>query len=388
MIDLEPLFGSQELPGQDVEFRVFPRTGTERWMLETKFSRPWHLETWPRANFRAHAIYLTARIMGVFRLQLPSRRITVTIASNSAYAVFRERFDALGVFLGTPGPNRKFVVFAKDDGKAWFIKVPTSTQSAALAQTEAQALTDLKEDKTVADFVPRHFWIGKSLVLEDIATGGTTYARLDDDEIVRIHELLFVRSRMTKVLKGLARTWTERDRQTTPHSDPEAHALIDKARHAARSYLDTLDQDRLVECYMAHGDFTRWNVLRAKDGSARVIDWEMFALRPKYFDLFHYLVSYAILVDRATPTAILERIVHFTKDHLDDGNVSAYFGLYLTNQTLECCNIFERQPLLFVQAYWQLRTFTELLTHLTSIDKMGTGVSGSALTQTRKVDVS
>lgn len=109
MIDMAALIGPKGAPGVDVTFRMFPRRGAERWLLETRFRHPWHLETWPQANRRARTIYHVARLLGGTGAQFPSRRISLRVVKGSPYDLFRARFDALGVFLGTPGPNRKFI---------------------------------------------------------------------------------------------------------------------------------------------------------------------------------------------------------------------------------------------------------------------------------------
>ena len=366
MIDLTPLLGRQTVSGQPVDFRVFSRDGTERWLIEAHYRQPWHLETWPRANWRAQVIYRLARLLGVVGLHLPSQRVTLTIAEGSPYAQFRDRFKALGVFLGTPGPNRKFVVFAKDGNSAWFIKVPISPSSAALARAEAAALEALADDAQLAERLPSHHWIGDALALEDIRASGANYASLDDDEIIRVHQLLFARSQSEVAVQDLVTSWTQEVPPAPPHPDEELRALISSARRAAHGFLASLDPALRVECYLAHGDFTRWNVLRAPDGTARIIDWELFARRTKFFDAFHYLVSQAILVDRTPPGEIVAQVVRFGSRMAAPDMVLRYFGLYLAEQTLVHCDLYERSDHVFPQIFWNLQIWTEMFALLSS----------------------
>lgn len=386
MIDFEPLFGSQRMLGKTVEFRIFPRVGAERWLLEKRFHRPWHLETWPRSNIRANAIYWIARIMGTIGLSLPSRSISINIVHGSVYDVLCNRFSSLGIFLGTPGPNRKFVAFAKEGEKTWFIKIPISPRSSALVRAESEALSILKGDVTFAGLVPEYFWIGNCLVLEDIAVNGTTYGCLHDEELVRVHERLYARSRITKFLAEVVVNMADETLDPVSQNDTEFVALISSARRAANIYLGTLDKELQVELYMGHGDFTRWNVLKAKNGAARIIDWELFGLYPKYFDIFHYKVSFAILVEQAKPVDILQRIAYFTKIHLENNSFTLYFGLYLANQTLNCCNIFERQSSPFSQAYWQMSTLTELLRLVHEMANISAGTDNISNSKLREVE--
>ena len=72
MIDRTVLFGAPEDATETRTFRVFPKSGPDRWMLETRFRKPWHLKTWPRANFRARVINRVVWTMGALGLHLPA----------------------------------------------------------------------------------------------------------------------------------------------------------------------------------------------------------------------------------------------------------------------------------------------------------------------------
>lgn len=367
MIDLTPLMGPQDGAGTLVTFRVFSSNGRERWLLEDRYRRPWHLETWPRANVRAHAIYYAARLLGMVRIHLPSKRIVLNVTRGSVYDKFRIKFDKLSVFLGTPGLDRKFVVFARNNKDTWFIKVPISDRSIGLARNESSVLDTLAKDEAFAPLVPRHFWIDDTLAIEDVRQSGASFAPLDNAEIVRVHSLLFSRSRHDVPLKCLKTTWEHPSKQ--PHPHPETRALIQATRIAANDHIKRLNGEMTVECYLAHGDFTPWNVLRAKDGSARIIDWELYGRRPKFFDPFHYIVSQAILVDQASADAILGKILKFGSSVADRYSILLYFGLYLVVQALMYCDLYERGGDVSPQVHWQLRKWKDLLVLLTSEDK-------------------
>lgn len=361
MIDLPSLFGPRGAPGQRATFRLFPRYGRERWLLETRFRRPWQLETWPQASCRAQIIYRVAQLLGALGIHLPSRRVTVSISNGSLYAVLRARFDALGVFLGTPGPNRKVVVFAKDKDNAWFIKVPISDKTRALAQTEAATLEALAADESLAPLVPRCHWIEDALVVEDVRSSGTRFAPLDQTEVMRVHKLLFARSHTTVPFAKLVDEWKAQYVAAPPHLESGTTAQIAAARDAAFRFVATIPEASQVECYEAHGDFTRWNVLRAPDGSARIIDWELFGRRAKFFDPFHYLVSQAILVDRLPANDILRQAWQLAAGTMEEDAFSLYFGTYIAAQVFYYCQVYEAQDSLHMQAHWQLETWTALL---------------------------
>ncbi len=57
---------------------------------------------------------------------------------------------------------------------------------------------------------------------------------------------------------------------------------------------------------LCHGDFARWNLLKQKDGSLIVLDWEWgHAEGMPGIDLVHYFLQDARLVRRLTPTAAI-----------------------------------------------------------------------------------
>lgn len=371
MINFEPLFGPQSTTnGDKVTFRVFPRKGPGRWMLDTCYRKPWHLKTWPRANARARMINRLVWALSWFGLHLPSQRISLTIADGSPYAQLRHEFDCIGIFLGTPGPNRKIVVFAERPGRSVFIKLPLTPESEALTRTEAETLSALAEDATLAKIVPKVSLVAGHLAIENIERGGTNYGVLSIEEVVRVHNLLFSRSQINHRFETVRNTWTTAmvpvggGVQSFVHR-PETAKLIEETRAAAELFLDRFEPTDPVECYMAHGDFTPWNTLVTTEGTARVIDWELYGVKPRYFDLIHYFVSSDILVKRKGSRAILahlediRRILVNEEKFLD--NWYKYVGLYFSFQSLYYVSLYERQADLHTQANWQLSTWRDIL---------------------------
>ena len=365
MDNLESVFGHQSALGEKIKFKVFPRFGSARWLLEDRFDRPWHLKTWPRANNRARIIYLIAWGLAGIGVNLPFRRLEVTVVDGSPYKQLSDEFDELGLFLGTMGPNRKVVVYAKNTDGSWFVKVPISPASEVLVCAEAAAMSAVG-----SDLAPKHRWIGKSLAIEDVATHGTAYRSLGNAEIIRVHSVLLERSKCTLALRDVASEWVGVSDDTYTVGGAKSCVEIEDARLSALRYLREFDLDIPLDCYMAHGDFTRWNVLRGKNGTAKIIDWELFGLRTKFFDPFHYVVSQAVLVDRRTPAEILKSSLVFEAEFDDRDAFYLYFGMYIASQTLDYCSVFDFQPVLHDQAYWQLKTWKDLLIELKRLRKL------------------
>ena len=115
---------------------------------------------------------------------------------------------------------------------------------------------------------------------------------------------------------------------------------------------------------MAHGDFTRWNVLRAANGTARIIDWELFGLKPRWFDLVHYVVSYELLVARTSASDVVRKLREVAR-RIDANAQEAIWwqqvGLYFVYQSLYYTNVYESQIRLHPQALWQLDAWADIL---------------------------
>lgn len=371
MIDLSPLFGSPEAnEGIPYLFRVFSKAGRERWMLDTSQRRPWHLKTWPRVNRRAKVIYSTAWTLGTLGVHLPSRIERYDVAPGSLYIKLQDQFEHLGIFLGTPGPNRKIVLYAGRGDESYFIKVPLSTVSAALVARETRALADLAKDRKLGPLVPHARQIAGHLAVANVESNGARYEALDLEELVQLHNLMLRRSETSRSISSLRAEW----QAEVPGGDVVEHLkeikrILQSANDAANHLLDAMPQDLDIPCYMAHGDFTRWNVLRAPDGTARIIDWELYGVKPKWFDVIHYLVSHDLLVSRAPAGKLIKRLSE-TGQAIAPRTQGVWWqqvALYFAYQCLYYGAVYERQADLHQQAIWQLQTWTRILHELPAV---------------------
>lgn len=376
MIDLDVLFGAEGADdAQALSFRVFPKRGKARWMLETSECRPWHLKTWPRANLRARLIFRVAWAMSYLGLHLPSRRVDIMVAPGSPYAELRRHYSHLGVFLGTPGPNRKIVVFAGRGDSSVYVKIPLGPSSGELARTEEATLIALASDPDLAPIVPRVCRVAGQLAVESLEQEGARHGIVSYVELARVHNLLFARSRTSLSLSALRSVWADRAARLCEILPPVNHSLetrgkIDHARAAAERFLDGLDQQGPIDCYRAHGDFTRWNVLVGPDGGARILDWELVALQPKYFDSIHYVASAALLVTQRSSEGVLAEIRKACASgqwaiSCCDDTWRAYVGLYFAGQVFYYAALYSRQEELHSQAILQLEIWGDILDRLT-----------------------
>jgi hypothetical protein len=297
-------------------------------------------------------------------IQLPSRIDQYSVNSGSTYSRLCAEFEHIGIFLGTPGPNRKIVVYADNSERAVFIKIPSGELSEKLVRNEANAIAILSSDAELAKHIPSATNVAGHFAVETVETDGVSHKELSLFEVSRICGLIESRSMFACRLHTLRREWEETAVGNPINHTDSTLSYINGARNAARRYLDVLDSELIVQCYFAHGDFTRWNVLRAQDGTARVIDWELFGPKPERFDLIHYYVSQDLLVSRSSPLAVLSRLRAIGDEVSSDGKWSLSVGLYFACQALYYSSLYERQCHLHPQAIHQLVMWRSILQYL------------------------
>lgn len=371
MINVKALFGSGSEATESVEFRVFPKTGEARWLLEKRYRKPWHLKTWPRANLRAKIIYRVAWVLSMFGFHLPSRQIRIDVAPSSIYRRLRNEFGILAIFLGTPGPNRKIVVFAQNKERSIFVKIPLSEKSTALVENEMKAMALLHEDPVLTKLIPTAEKYHGYLATEDIEINGIRHDELDLREVLNVHHLLFQRSKQIFPIRSLCIACNVsfdaavHSPSLRPHSE-KVYCAINEVRTAARNLMSSFPEDTVVDCYMAHGDFTRWNVLVASDGSPKIIDWELYGLKPRFFDVIHYYASADILVEQKNSQEVIEHLIKVGEALIPETFCNElkwhdYFGIYFMIHSLHYCSIYEAQEEVSDIAVCQLRSWATAL---------------------------
>jgi thiamine kinase-like enzyme len=114
-------------------------------------------------------------------------------------------------------------------------------------------------------------------------------------------------------------------------------------RHTLEGFMEQiLSQlgDRELPFYLAHGDFTPWNTLLT-GGQLYLYDWE-YALEsaPAGYDLYHFAVQRALLVEGRTPGGILSAVketLHQAQNYrqlieIDDSAWTTALGVYLVHR--------------------------------------------------------
>ncbi len=219
----------------------------------------------------------------------------------------------LALSLGTPGVHRKPTVqLMSSEGEILgYAKVGWNEATAAIVENEQRTLLRLSAAQLPAA-VPRvlfaGLWEGKRLlVLSAPSAEPLPPPRTLDD-------------RHLKLLACLARL--DASRSTLPESpfwrtlEGRTEALAfnfpffsDLVRRAMR-YAQRQLGEAALPFSLKHGDFAPWNTWLLPDGRLFVFDWEYASpASPPAWDVFHFLVQTALLLDGAEPAAAVQRVL-------------------------------------------------------------------------------
>jgi PAS domain-containing protein len=217
---------------------------------------------------------------------LPVREVTIERMPLTDFlcSLADGKLPEFAVLLGNPAePGRRLVVgvFGKDGKCHKVVKCaidPTGCELLAGERSVLQRLNGKFPD------VPKVLATSDA---HDFAAIAMDFFREPDEAMTRTERI------------ELARRWIWPDEPVPLHSLPPWQLVMPAAQ--TRS-------DALVRPVVFHGDFTPWN-LRKKGSDWTVIDWEKASTHgPALWDLLHYEVQTAILVDRLGARDVLRKV--------------------------------------------------------------------------------
>ena len=342
------------------------------WLLEERFSKPWHLKThhmrYRRDVFRCRAAWF----LSAFGIHLPHMRISVTVGEGSVYDRMKGSFDYLGLSVRHLAiPNTRAVVFAKDRRREIFVKVPMSNYATAHIENERSALMELQLDPDIRPLLPNRVDFAGHLALENMRSRGTRRGRLPLSEILRVHELLYNRSRTFVTIGNMKKPAFVSGFVKPGHKDVQHPAsmvqLVRQTRDITTAYLSRFRDTDMVDCYMAHGDFHASNALVAADGTARILDWEHFGLKPRYFDVISYLATDDLFGnDPAEKLSQLKRIGDRIEIGSSDFKWIDYVGFYFSIRAIKFCELIKYGNPASKSLYLKYQSMIRLISNETS----------------------
>jgi len=352
--------------------------GSIRWIWPAGLSKPLFLKFYHQAGWRARAFALVVRIIFLVRLQRYAFKSIEAVRLKTSTEEFSS--GEWSAFTGTPGPNRKVLVYESSNGRTWFHKIPVGENAAHLLRNEKAAL------KRVQSMTDRTFQVpavgtdqGAHIRLTDIGAKTKSIGHFGSSHHSILQEIRH-QTQGYAFLHSLP-IWEETEKRLSRLERQPDFRIPPALLRKLRMLIDRFDKNLLVETSLAHGDFTPWNMYQRKDNSLAVFDWELSRpAMPFGFDAFHFIIQNGILTQRSTWRE-LERKINktlFEKDGLM-GSYQAtqqrnHLTLYLIINTTYYLTVYAQQPAWHRQVYWLLNTWTMALSsvagHLISHRKL------------------
>jgi thymidylate kinase len=279
--------------------------------------------------------------LGIAQYLLPKVNLDLREFKKFLEEVFCEKDLSLAISLGAPGPHRKPVVqvMSQKGEILGYVKVGWNRETRILVQNESRILKHL-QGKKLSFLVPHVLlaedWQGRFVCVQSSPPHQTRPAPkkwnyLYDEALKEMASLGIERKKLSE-----SDFWKQlRDR------------VCQIGNHYWRRTLEGFMEqilsrlgDRELPFHLAHGDFTPWNTLLT-DGQLYLYDWEYtLESAPAGYDLFHFAVQRALLVEGKTPGGVLSAVketLHQAQNYrqlikIDDLSWTTAFEVYLVHR--------------------------------------------------------
>jgi hypothetical protein len=279
--------------------------------------------------------------LGIAQYLLPKVNLDLREFKKFLEEVFCEKDLSLAISLGTPGPHRKPVmqVVSQKGEILGYVKVGWNRETRILVQNESRILQHLQEKK-LSFLVPHVLlagdWQGRFVCVQSSPPHQTRPAPkkwnyLYDEALKEMASLGIERKKLSE-----SDFWKQlRDRVCQIGNNYWRRTL----EGFMEQILSRLG-DRELSFHLAHGDFAPWNTLLA-GGQLYLYDWEYtLESAPAGYDLFHFAVQRALLVEGKTPGGILSAVketLHQAQNYrqlieIDDSAWTTALGVYLVHR--------------------------------------------------------
>lgn len=337
--------------------------GSPRWFWNAENPSPDFLKFYSVNGLRSLFLDRAIRLIFWCRLQhivFSRQAIDVTQMPNHPLSQFT--IGDYAVFTGTPGPNRKLLLYA--DHK--FIKISLSRDSYRLVENEKAILGQMSTGRNFE--VPKFVDIAKgSLVLSDMGPG-MRQSGFSDLHALALTEL-HLRHPRRQLTFGKTDIFMESSAKLTCDGQASSHLLPTYLRQKLDMLAHQLADTKLLMGF-AHGDFTPWNCFVQGD-RIKLYDFELAANEmPFAFDAFHFVMQQGILVEHLPYKDIKPRLIEAfdklctDKKLLPRDSFNTYFKAYLFINTSFYLGVYAQQENWHIQINWLLRTWNDAMSDL------------------------
>lgn len=336
--------------------------GTVRWFWPSGLQKPLFLKFYniqgAKGKFFAWAIQILFHLR-LQRLFFPQATLWVESQPKPGLNVVSD----WACFTGTPGPNRKGVLYTENLRGNSFIKVAIGEHANLLLKNEAKTLWKLQANNLTEFRFPESLHYQRGIHVQSNISG--TGKRLAHFTHQHVKALTDLRNRTISYLplnqSDIWKTTLELLQKLNQSNDTRLPGgLLRKLTLLTQS----LPQEKIIQTSLSHGDFTPWNTYVENDQLA-IYDWEMGCHRPIAYDAFHFIIQQGILVDRKPWKKIKMDIQTICSENnsllgsLSLQQQQFYLQLYLVINVVYYLQVYRQQENWHTQINWLIETWND-----------------------------
>jgi thymidylate kinase len=351
-------------PGKKISVYVINNIdGSPRWIWNAQNPNPDFLRLYTVSSARANFFSLAMKFIFFLKLQhLVFMKNSLSVSPDPDHVLGPYTSGHFALFTGTPGPNRKLVLFAKQQ----FVKIALNSASAELIDNEMRNLTQIKSGQYAE--IPQATKIEQGIVaLSDLGAGGkrmNTFSKLHAQALLEFYNqnhIVFMTLEQSDIFqkyKSIQEPTLGLSSVKIPRYLKEKVNILAERAAPKGLYFN-----------WAHGDFTPWNCF-VSSGKINLYDFELAQQQiPFGFDAFHFVMQQGVLVDRL-PWRQIKPLLKAAFDELclvsgNDNNLfDDYLEAYLVINTAYHIELYGNQEHWHEQVQWLLHTWDDALSDL------------------------
>jgi thymidylate kinase len=337
--------------------------GSPRWMWNAENPKPDFLRFYAVSSLRSLLFSFAVKVIFFLKLQhLIFRKNSIKASQDNQHVLKTFTDGHFSLFTGTPGPNRKLVLFANDQ----FIKIGLDETSIELLNNENTNLRNLV--RGVFFDIPDCRQISDGIIaLSDLGKNGKRTTEFTKIHAAALSELYHQEPSVSLIFAG-SEIYQTSIQQLESISMTSGNQIPDYLKEKLLLLTSKIAQKRLAFNW-THRDFTPWNCFESIE-KIKIYDFELAHPQlPFGFDAFHFVLQQGILVDHLSwqeLKPLLNVAFNELKEAAGIGNESFedHLQAYLLINTSYHIDLYSRQEQWHEQIHWLLNTWNDGLSDL------------------------